>query len=222
MDRTTAEVMTLDLLRFLIDFVLRIGAHLAEMIRAYGAWTYGILFAIIFCETGLVVTPLLPGDSLPFAAGAFAGAGALDPWLLFALLAGAGILGHSSNYWIGAFVGPKVFTEGHRLLNPEHLRRTHEFYERHGGKAVILSRFVPIVRTFAPFVAGIGAMTYPKFLFYNVVGAVAWVGMFVFLGCFFGGLPAVEENFTLVIYAILVVSVMPMAWEYLRARARAT
>ena len=210
----------MELVGFLIDFVLHIDVHLAEIIRAYGGWTYLILFGIVFCETGLVVTPFLPGDSLLFAAGAFASAGALDPWVLFALLTVAAIVGDSVNYWIGARVGPKVFTEGHRFLNPKHLQRTHEFYERHGGKAIILARFVPIVRTFAPFVAGIGQMTYAKFLMYNVVGGVAWVGLFVSLGYFFGSLPAVEENFTLVIYAIVVISVLPMVWEFVRARLR--
>lgn len=212
----------MELLTFLVDFILHIDVHLAEIIRAYGGWTYMILFAIVFCETGLVVTPFLPGDSLLFAAGAFAAAGALDPWLVFVLLAGAGILGDSVNYWIGSFVGPKVFTEGHRFLNPAHLQRTHEFYERYGGKAIILARFVPIVRTLAPFVAGIGRMTYATFLVYNVVGAIAWVGMFVAAGFCFGRVPAVEGNFTLVMYAIVLISVLPMVLDIVRARARAT
>ncbi len=208
----------MEFLTGLIDFFLHLDRHLGAIIAQYGTGTYLILFLIVFCETGLVVTPFLPGDSLLFAAGAFAGLGMLDPWVLFFLLTAAGILGDTVNYWIGRWVGPRAFTEDHRWLRREYLDRTHAFYERHGGKTIILARFVPIIRTFAPFVAGIGTMTYGTFILYNVVGAVVWVGLFVPVGYFFGNLPAVRENFTLVILAIILLSVMPIAIEVFRAR----
>ena len=188
------------------------------MIAAYGTWTYAILFLIVFCETGLVVTPFLPGDSLLFAAGTFAALGAMDPWILFGLLTVAAILGDTLNYWIGKRIGPAAFSGRFRLLNQNHLRKTEAFYEKHGGKTIIMARFVPIVRTFAPFVAGVGTMEYGRFLMFNVVGAVLWVGLFVFGGYLFGNIPAVRENFTLVILAIIVLSVLPILFEWLKSR----
>jgi membrane-associated protein len=194
---------------------------LGEFVALHQQTIYLILFAIVFCETGLVVTPFLPGDSMLFAAGAVAGAGALCPWWLVAILSIAAIAGDTVNYWIGAWVGPRAFGGNVRFLKKEYLDRTHRFYEKYGGKTIIIARFVPIVRTFAPFVAGIGAMNYGRFIVYNVVGGVAWVSLFVFGGFFFGSMPLVKKNFSLVVLAIIVISVMPMVVEYLRARARA-
>jgi membrane-associated protein len=208
----------MDLLRSLIDLFLHLDQHLSQVIADYGVWTHLILFFIIFAETGLVVTPLLPGDSLLFAAGTFAALGSLDLWLLVVLLVAAAILGDTVNYWVGAWVGPRAFSGNIRFLRKDYLDRTHAFYEKHGGKTVILARFVPIVRTFAPFVAGVGAMSYAKFITYNVVGAVLWVGLFVPAGYFFGNIPAVRKNFTLVILAIIALSVVPFALEAIRAR----
>ncbi len=208
----------MELIRQAIDFFLHLDQHLAEIIARYGVWTNLILFLIVFAETGLVVTPFLPGDSLLFAAGTFAALGSLDPGLLILLLSAAAILGDTVNYWIGAFVGPRAFTGEIRWLKKEYLDRTHAFYEKHGGKTIILARFLPIVRTFAPFVAGVGAMNYSRFLLYNVVGGVVWVTLFVLAGYFFGNLPAVRQNFTYVILAIIVLSVLPVAFEYLKAR----
>jgi membrane-associated protein len=208
----------MDLLRSIVDLFLHLDQHLGQLISQYGTWTHLILFVIVFCETGLVVTPFLPGDSLLFAAGTFAALGALDLWLIVLLLIIAAIIGDTVNYWIGAYIGPRAFTGDVRFLRKEYLDRTHAFYERHGGKTIILARFVPIIRTFAPFVAGVGAMSYPKFITYNVVGAVLWVGLFVLGGYFFGNITVVRENFTLVILAIIALSVMPIAVEALRAR----
>jgi membrane-associated protein len=204
----------------LFDYFLHLDAHLSVLIENYGIWTYAILFAIIFAETGFVVTPFLPGDSLIFAAATFAGLGLLNPLLLFTLLATAGILGDSVNYAIGHAIGPRVFREDMRFLKREYLDRTHAFYEKYGGKTIILARFIPIIRTFAPFVAGVGAMTYRKFIFFNVVGAILWVGIFTALGFFFGNISAVQENFTLVILGIIFVSVLPPVVEILRARRK--
>jgi membrane-associated protein len=216
------------LIYWFVDFFLHLDRHLAEVIQSYGVWTYGLLFLIVFLETGLVVTPFLPGDSLLFAAGSFAaieatgGGSVLNLGLLFVLLSAAAILGDTANYAIGHYVGPKVFHyPKSRFFNPEHLRRTHVFYERYGGKTIIIARFVPIVRTFAPFVAGIGAMSYLRFLTYNVVGGLAWVAVCLFSGYFFGNLPFVRKNFSLVILAIIVISVLPAVFEYLRHRAEA-
>ncbi|MBA3317745.1 MAG: DedA family protein [Gemmatimonadales bacterium] len=208
----------MDLLRSVIDLFLHLDQHLSRVIADYGVWTHLILFLIVFAETGLVVTPFLPGDSLLFAAGTFAALGSLDLWLLVVLLIAAAILGDTVNYWVGAWIGPRAFTGNVRFLRKDYLDRTHAFYEKHGGKTVILARFVPIIRTFAPFVAGVGAMSYPKFITYNVVGAVLWVGLFVPLGYFFGNFPAVKKNFTLVILAIIALSVLPIAVEAIRAR----
>lgn len=207
----------MELLYQFVDLFLYLDKHLDVIIQDYGTWTYLILVAIIFCETGLVVTPFLPGDSLLFAAGTFAARGALDVHILFLLLAVAAVLGDTANYWIGAAIGPRAFSGKYRLLNQRHLQRTHEFYERHGGKTIVLARFVPIIRTFAPFVAGIGAMNYPRFITYNVAGGVAWVGLFVYGGYFFGGLELVRQNFTLVILAIIFISVLPIAIEFARS-----
>ncbi|HEX6616005.1 MAG TPA: DedA family protein [Gemmatimonadales bacterium] len=210
----------MELLKQLVDVFLHLDTHLSQVIAEYGTWTYLILFAIIFCETGLVVTPFLPGDSLLFAAGTFAALGALDVRLLIPLLIAAAIIGDTINYWIGAYIGPRAFEGNLRFLKKEHLDRTRAFYERHGGKTIILARFVPIVRTFAPFVAGVGTMSYGRFITYNVVGAVLWVGLLVLAGFFFGNIPVVRENFTMVILAIIAISVMPMVIEALRTRRR--
>jgi len=197
-------------LRWFIDFFLHLDRHLAEIIAEYGVHTYTLLFAIVFCETGLVVTPILPGDSLLFAAGTFAAKGSLDAWLLFWLLSVAAILGDTVNYAVGRYLGPRVFHfPKSRFFNPEHLRRTHAFYEKYGGKTIVIARFIPIIRTFAPFVAGIGAMSYGKFLAYNVIGALLWVGICVYGGYFFGNVPVVKENFSLVVVAIVVLSLLP-------------
>jgi membrane-associated protein len=207
----------------LVDLFLHLDKHLAEILRDYGTWTYLILFLIIFLETGLVVTPFLPGDSLLFAAGTFAALGSLSPWVLFALLSVAAILGDTANYWIGKKIGPRAFTGTVRFLKEEHLRKTEAFYARHGRKTIILARFVPIVRTFAPFVAGVGSMHYPVFLAYNVIGGVAWVGICVFAGYFFGNIPVVRNNFSIAIIAIILLSTLPLlreAWKAWRDRRR--
>jgi membrane-associated protein len=206
----------------LIDIFLHVDEHLAEFVAQHGALVYGLLFAIIFAETGLVVTPFLPGDSLLFAAGAIAGTGMLDVRLLIVLLFIASVLGDAVNYSVGRYIGPRVFRpEGRtgrleRLLNPRHLERTHEFFERHGGKAVVMARFVPIVRTFIPFVAGAGAMTYSSFAFYNIFGGALWVVVCVGAGYLFGAIPVVKDNFELVVVGIIFVSVLPMIIEFLR------
>ena len=203
----------------LIDLFLHLDKHLNDVISQYGGWTYLILFVIVFCETGLVVTPILPGDSLLFAAGTFAALGSLNVLWVFVLLSIAAIGGDTINYWVGYWIGPKIFHgENVRFLNKKHLDRTHAFYEKYGGKTIVLARFVPIVRTFAPFVAGIGRMSYWRFIAYNVVGGIAWVAICVFSGYYFGNLEIVRKNFSLVILAILVISVLPMVVEYLRQR----
>ncbi len=209
----------MELIQQIIDFILHIDVHLQEIIIQYGAWTYAILFLIIFCETGLVITPFLPGDSLLFAAGTFAATGSLDVFWLFVLLSIAAFLGDTVNYWFGAIVGPKVFQKTNvRWLNIDYLNRTHQFYEKHGGKTIIFARFIPIIRTFAPFVAGIGKMNYFRFISYNIFGGIFWVACFVFGGFYFGNLPAVKNHFTLVIVAIIVISVLPAVFEFLRHR----
>jgi membrane-associated protein len=208
----------MDFVRSVMDLFLHLDQHLNRVVTDYGVWTHLILFAIVFAETGLVVTPFLPGDSLLFAAGALAAIGSLDLWLLVVLLIGAAILGDTVNYWVGAWIGPRAFSGNVRFLRRDYLERTHAFYEKHGGKTIILARFVPIIRTFAPFVAGVGAMSYPRFITYNIVGAVLWVGLFVPMGYFFGNMPTVKENFSLVILAIIAISVMPIAVEAIRAR----
>ena len=212
-------------MRELIDIFLHVDEHLADFIATHGRLVYGLLFAIIFAETGFVVTPFLPGDSLLFAAGAMAALGSLNVWAVMVLLFAAAVLGDAVNYSAGRYVGPRVFRpEGRtgrleRLLNPKHLERTHEFFERYGGKAVVLARFVPIVRTFIPFVAGAGAMTYSKFAFYNVFGGALWVVTCVGAGYLFGNIPVIKQNFELVVLGIIAVSVLPMVVEVIRQRS---
>jgi len=211
----------MDLIRQLIDVLLHLDRHLSTVIQDYGMWTYLILFLIIFCETGLVVTPILPGDSLLFAVGTFAARGALDVNLVLTLLSLAAVAGDTLNYAIGYRLGPQVFRkEGVRFLNREYLDRTHQFYERHGAKTIVIARFVPIVRTFAPFVAGIGRMSYSRFIAYNVAGGVGWIVILVLGGYAFGNIPVVKQNFTLVIFAIIILSILPGVVEFLRQRAR--
>ena len=203
------------------DLVIHLDRHLNGVIQDYGTWTYLILFLIIFCETGLVVTPILPGDSLLFAVGTFAASGALDLGLVLLLLSVAAVAGDTVNYAIGYRMGPQIFRkEGVRFLNREYLDRTHEFYERHGAKTIVIARFVPIIRTFAPFVAGIGQMRYARFAAYNVVGGVVWIATLVLGGYGFGNIPAVRQNFTLVIFAIIGLSILPGVIEILRQRRR--
>jgi membrane-associated protein len=207
-----------------IDFILHLDKHLLDLVQTYGTWVYGILFTIVFAETGFVVTPFLPGDSLLFAAGALAGTGVLNGWGLAGLLFAAAFMGNAVNYAIGRAVGPHVFhmtdtaSLSHRLLNRQHLDRAHRFFEQYGGKAVILGRFVPIVRTFVPFVAGAARMTPQAFAFYNLIGAAGWVGLCVGAGVLFGNIPAVRDHFSLVTIGIVVVSVLPVAVEILRSR----
>ena len=211
----------MEFISYLIDLFLHLDKHLSQIIQNYGVWTYLLLFLVIFMETGFVVTPFLPGDSLLFAAGTFASpalGSSLNIFLLWALLCAAAILGDTVNYWIGHFIGPKAFTGEVRFLKKEYLDRTHEFYEKHGGKTIIIARFIPIIRTFAPFVAGIGAMNYGRFITYNVVGGVAWVTIFTFGGYYFGNLPFVKENFSLVVIAIIFISVVPMIFEFIKQR----
>jgi membrane-associated protein len=209
----------MEYITWLIDIVLHLDKHLIELVQQYGMFSYGILFLIIFCETGLVVTPFLPGDSLLFAIGALSAKGALNVYWIYLLLSLAAIMGDSTNYWIGYFVGPKVFrSESSRWLNRKHLIRTHEFYEKYGGKTIIFARFMPIIRTFAPFVAGIGRMTYLKFLFYSITGTIIWIGLFVTAGYWFANQAAVQDNFSLVVVAIIIISLIPAVIEVLRAR----
>jgi len=212
----------MELLAAVIDFVLHIDRHLDAIVQQYGFWTYLILFLIIFCETGLVVTPVLPGDSLLFVIGTFAARGSLDLLWSILLLSLAAIAGDTVNYWVGYLAGPKMYeTERIRWIKREYLERAHQFYEKYGGKTIILARFVPIVRTFAPFVAGIGTMHYSRFILYNVVGGISWIVLLVGGGYFFGNLPIVKNNFTFVIFAIIVLSVMPSVIEFLRQRREA-
>jgi membrane-associated protein len=205
----------------LIELFLHIDEYLAEIISQYGIWTYALLFLVIFMETGFVVTPFLPGDSLLFAAGSFAALGVLSPWVLVILMSLAAILGDTANYWIGHYIGPRAFSGNVRFLKKEYLDKTHAFYEKHGGKTIILARFVPIVRTFAPFVAGVGAMTYKKFILYNVIGGILWVNIFVWLGYFFGNLPFIKKNFEFAILAIILISVLPMVYEFIKGKLEA-
>ena len=201
----------------LIDFILHVDQHLFEFITNYGVWVYGILFLIIFVETGLVVMPFLPGDSLLFAAGALAAStGAMNPWILGALLFIAAVLGDTVNYHIGKYIGPRVFEIESRFINKEHLIKTSQFFEKHGGKTIIIARFMPFIRTFAPFVAGAGTMHYRNFLLFNAIGAALWVGSFVTLGYIFGNLPVVKDNFTHLIFGIIILSVLPGVIGYIR------
>lgn len=208
----------MDLIKFLIDFILHIDRHLIELVQAYGNWVYGILFLIVFCETGLVVMPLLPGDSLLFVAGALAAQGALQVHGLAAMLILAAILGDSLNYAIGKRFGHIIAGPNSRWVKQEHIQRTHAFFEKHGGKTIIVARFMPIVRTFAPFVAGIGEMSYYKFITFNVIGAVLWVTCFIYAGYWFGNLDIVRNNLKLIMLAIIVLSVSPVLFEALKHR----
>ena len=211
----------MELIRYFIEILMHLDKYLDVIIKDYGSWTYLILFVIIFCETGLVITPILPGDSLLFAAGAFAAVGSLKASVLFVLLSIAAVAGDTVNYWIGYIVGPKVFhKENVRFLNKQYLNRAHQFYEEYGGKTIIIARFVPIIRTFAPFVAGIGKMTYMRFISYNIFGGVLWIGAFIFGGQYFGNLPVVKKNFSLVIFVIIIISIMPGVIEYFRQRQK--
>ncbi len=212
----------MEALRVVVDIFLHLDKHLSEIIAQYGIWTYGLLFFVIFMETGFVVTPFLPGDSLLFAAGTFAALEALNVWVLFVLLATAAVLGDTVNYWIGHFIGERAYTGEIRWIKKEYLDRTHEFFEKHGGKTIFLARFVPIVRTFAPFVAGIGRMSYGYFLSYNVFGGLTWVGLFTFLGYFFGNIPVIKHNFSLAILGIILISLIPIGYETLKSRRKAS
>lgn len=208
----------IELIRNFIDLFLHLDVYLNTIISQYGIWTYALLFLVVFMETGFVVTPFLPGDSLLFAAGSFAALGSLNPVLLFLLLTTAAILGDTVNYWIGHYIGPKAFSGNIRFLKKEYLDRTSAFYEKHGGKTIILARFIPIIRTFAPFVAGVGVMAYGKFITYNVVGGLLWVSIFTFGGYFFGGLPFVKHNFEIVILAIIAISLLPPVFELIKGK----
>lgn len=212
--------LILDLFNWFIDFVLHMDEHLPTIVNDIGVWTYLVLFAVIFIETGLVVMPFLPGDSLLFAAGAVAALPEtnLNTLLLNLLLIAAAVLGDTVNYWIGHFVGPKVFSTGSRWFKQEYLDRTRAFYEKHGGKTIFLARFIPIIRTFAPFVAGIGQMNYGYFISYNIFGGIIWTSLFLWAGHFFGNLPVVKENFSLVIIAIIIISVIPAVIEFIKGR----
>jgi membrane-associated protein len=208
----------MELLATLIDIFVHLDEYLADILIRFGSWTYILLFGVIFAETGLVVTPFLPGDSLLFAIGAFAAKGAINIWLIVPLLTAAAIIGDSVNYAIGHYIGPRVFTDNIRFLKREHLHKAHAFYEKHGGKTIILARFIPIIRTFAPFVAGVGSMNYSRFVLFNVVGALIWVPIFSFAGYYFGNLPFIQKNFEYVILVIIVISLLPAVFEFLKER----
>ncbi len=211
----------MDQISRVVDLFLHLDDHLQVILQTYGTWTYFVLFAIIFLETGVVVTPFLPGDSLLFVAGTFAATDALNVWVVFGLLFVAAVLGDTLNYWIGHRIGPRAFDGNNRFLKREHLERTEKFYEKHGGKTIVLARFVPIVRTFAPFVAGVGRMSYSHFIAYNIGGAFIWTSIFIFGGYFFGNLPIVRDNFHLLIPVIIILSVLPMIIEYVNHRRAA-
>jgi membrane-associated protein len=211
----------IDTILNLFNTLLHLDKVLKDIILTYHTWTYLIMFFVIFMETGFVVTPFLPGDSLIFAAGAFAGLGSLHVGILFVVLGLAAIAGDTANYWIGHYIGPRAFSGTVPFLKKEYLDRTHAFFEKYGGKTIIIARFIPIIRTFAPFVAGVGAMTYPRFIAYNVIGGLAWVALFTFGGYFFGNLQVVQDNFTFVILAIIIISIMPAIIEVIRSRQEA-
>jgi membrane-associated protein len=218
--RRPEDDRSMDWIAQLFDFILHIDVHLKELIDQYGGWTYGILFGIVFLETGLVFTPLLPGDSLLFAGGMFAAQGVLNPHLLFVLLTVAAILGDTVNYWIGKYLGQWLLKRHSRIFKPAYMEKTHSYFEKYGGATIIIARFVPIVRTFAPFVAGLGAMTYAKFLLYNVVGGAIWVSACVYAGYFLGNIPWIQSNFEKVILLIIFLSILPGIVGILRARRR--
>ena len=208
----------MNLILKIIDFILHIDGYLKDIITQYGAWTYGLLFFVIFMETGFVVTPFLPGDSLIFAAATFAAAGALNPWLIFILMTIAAFAGDTANYWIGHAIGTKAYTGEVKWIKKEYMERTHAFFEKHGGKTIFLARFVPIIRTFTPFVAGVSKMPYGYFITWNLVGGATWVATFTLLGYFFGNIPFVKANFELVIIAIVLISFVPAVIEAVKAR----
>lgn len=209
----------MSLIKYFIDFVLHLDTHLHDLVGAYGVWVYVLLFLIVFAETGFVATPFLPGDSLLFAAGAIATAGSLNVGLLIVLLIVAAIVGDMVNYWIGHYIGPKIFRKQKSLFfNPEHLEKTNLFFKKYGGKTIIIARFIPIIRTFAPFVAGIGRMSYLRFASYNVLGGGSWVSAFICAGYFFGNLSIIKKNFSLMIVAIIVISMVPVVVEFLKHR----
>ncbi|MFA5804161.1 MAG: DedA family protein [Melioribacteraceae bacterium] len=210
----------MEFIQYLIDLFLHLDKHLYEIINQYGTLTYVILFLVIFAETGLVFAPLLPGDSLLFAAGTFAALGSLNVHLLFFLLSLAAVIGDTVNYWIGHYIGPKLFAKNSRFLKKEYLDRTHQFFEKYGGKTIIIARFVPIVRTFAPFVAGVGAMTYSKFILYNIVGGVLWCALFIYGGFFFGNLPFIKNNFSIAVLTIILFSLLPAIIEFIKQRRK--
>jgi membrane-associated protein len=211
----------MQVISFLIDFVLHMDRYLGQIVTDTGLWTYVILFVVIFIETGLVVTPFLPGDSILFAAGALIAAqGVLDIKILYILMVIAAIAGDTANYWIGHYIGPRVFHEESRFLKKEYLDRTHAFYEKHGGKTILLARFIPIIRTFAPFVAGVGEMKYGHFLSYNAVGGIIWPAMFLFGGYYFGNIPFIKEHFSLVVIAIVLISLIPAVVEVLKNKKK--
>ncbi len=207
----------MEIILFLVDFILNIDKHLFELVENYGTWIYAILFLIVFCETGLVITPFLPGDSLLFATGVVAGAGLIGYPEAMGVLLAAGIIGDAVNYNIGRYVGPSIFKRETRFIKKDHLLKANAFYEKHGGKAIILARFIPIVRTFAPFVAGIALMRPASFLFYNITGCIIWVGSLVSVGYFLGNTPFARENFGAIVYAIIIISVLPIVYEMVKA-----
>ena len=208
----------MDLIMKIVDFVLHVDIYLSEIITRYGAWTYGLLFFVVFMETGFVVTPFLPGDSLIFAAATFSARGALNPWVLFILMTIAAFIGDTANYWIGHSIGAKAYTGEVKWIKKEYMERTHAFFEKHGGKTIFLARFVPILRTFTPFVAGVSKMPYSYFITWNLVGGATWVATFTLLGYFFGGIPFIQDNFELVIVAIILISLVPAVVEAVKAR----
>jgi len=209
----------MDIIYTLIDIIVNLDNHLTDLIQKFGGFTYLILFLIIFCETGLFMAPFLPGDSLIFVVGALSASGAMNIWLIAAVLIAAAIIGDTVNYHIGKYLGPKIFKKQNvKFLNVKHLDKAHEFYTRHGGKTVILARFIPVIRTFAPFVAGMGSMRYGKFILYNIAGGISWVGICIAAGYFFGNIPVVSENFTLVILAIVAISLLPVVITWIRGR----
>jgi membrane-associated protein len=208
----------MDLIMKIVDFVLHVDVYLSDIITRFGSWTYVLLFFVIFMETGFVVTPFLPGDSLIFAAAAFAARGVLNPWMLFILMAIAAFAGDTANYWIGHAIGAKAYTGEVKWIKKEYMERTHAFFEKHGGKTIFLARFVPIIRTFTPFVAGVSEMSYRYFITWNLIGGITWVALFVLLGFFFGNIPFVQKNFELVIVAIILISLVPAVVEGVKAR----
>lgn len=212
----------MNIIQLFIDFILHLDVNLAILIQALGNWSYAFLFGIIFCETGLVITPFLPGDSLLFAAGALAALGSFKIWLLWFILCIAAILGDTVNYWIGYWIGESIIHSKskwiHKIIKKEYLDRTHEYFNKYGGETIIIARFIPIIRTFAPFIAGIGEMKYWKFISYNIIGGIVWVSLFLFGGYFFGNLPFVKEHFGLVVIAIIIISFIPLAYEFWKFR----